>query len=155
MDVSIEMTGLDAVLAKLKEVEHDVRYKGGRYALRKAANVVRDTIIEGAKQLDDPSTQEEIAKNVAIRWSGKQFRTTGDLAFRVGLLGGARQQEQKGKPAPGGHTFYWRFLEFGTEKMPARPFVRTALSENVAKATQTFVAEYSKALDRAIKRAKK
>lgn len=153
MEVSLNVTGLDEVLAKLETVEYDVRYKGGRFALRKAANVVRDAVIAGALRLDDAATPESIAKNVAIRWSGKTFRRTGDLAFRVGILGGARAQEQKGAPAPGGHTFYFRFLEFGTQNMAARPFIRQALSSNAQKAATTFIQEYEKALDRAIKRA--
>lgn len=153
MEVSMDMTGLDAVLAKLETVEYDVRYKGGRFALRKAASVVRDAVIAGALRLDDAATPESIAKNVAIRWSSKTFRRTGDLAFRVGILGGARAQEQGGAPAPGGHTFYFRFLEFGTQNMAARPFIRQALSANAQKATTTFIQEYEKALDRAIRRA--
>lgn len=153
--VSFTLTGLDEVLQKLETVQHETQYKAGRFALRKAANVVRDTIKRGAERLDDPTTAEDVSKNIAIRWSGKQFRRTGDLAFRVGVLGGARQQEQKGAAAPGGHTYYWRFLEFGTSKMPARPFVRTALSENIQRASQEFVTHYGAALDRAIKRAGK
>jgi HK97 gp10 family phage protein len=39
--------------------------------------------------------------------------------------------------------------------MAARPFMRPALSENTAQATDIFVKEYEKAIDRAIKRAAK
>jgi hypothetical protein len=46
---------------------------------------------EAALRIDDPTTAEVIAKNVSVRWSSKRFNSTGDLAFRVGVLGGARQ----------------------------------------------------------------
>lgn len=155
MDVSVSLDGIDEVLKKFKLVDNETRYKSGRFALRRSANIVRDAMIEGAKRIDDPDTPEDISKNVAIRWGGRRFRRTGDLNFRVGLLGGARQQKQSGKEAPGGHTFYWRFIEFGTDKMPAQPFVRNALEDNIQKATDEFVKQYSRSLDRAIKRAKK
>jgi hypothetical protein len=39
--------------------------------------------------------------------------------------------------------------------MPAQPFMRNALADNVEAATAMFISEYDKALDRAIKRATK
>jgi HK97 gp10 family phage protein len=50
-------------------------------------------------------------------------------------------------------AFYWRFLEFGTSKMRARPFMRPALQENVGRATDVAVGELNKALDRLAKKA--
>lgn len=37
-----------------------------------------------------------------------------------------------------GDLFYGRFHEFGTVKMPARPFLRPALEENTARATEAI-----------------
>ena len=45
-----------------------------------------------------------------------------------------------------------RLYPFGTEKMPAQRFMRPALSDNVMKASDAFIAEYDKRLARAIKR---
>ena len=59
------------------------------------------------------------------------------------------------KTNPGGDTFYWRFIEFGTQKIGARPIMRPALTDNVTTATTEFVTHFSKALDRAIARARK
>lgn len=176
--VSFELTGLGPLLAKLDSVAQDVKYKGGRFALRKAANIVAAAAKKNALQIDDPVTAEEIAKNVAIRWSSRTFKSTGDLGFRVGILGGARQEDTakkqrrrardgatsldelgeiagKGKANPGGDTFYWRFVEFGTARSRAQPFMRRALSENITAATDEFIKQYEKGLDRAIKKAAK
>jgi HK97 gp10 family phage protein len=46
-------------------------------------------------------------------------------------------------------------LEFGTEKMAASPFMRKALADHISEVTNTFITEYEKAIDRAIKRAAK
>lgn len=156
-EIKFEIQGAEELLAKIKSVNNDLRYKGGRFALRKAANLVRDAAKANAEKLDDPATAEHIAENVAVRWSGRQFKATGDLAFRVGILGGARQTKDQGsgKQNPGGVTFHWRFLEHGTEKQRARPFMLPALTNNIDAATTEFAKSYNKAIDRALTRAAK
>lgn len=175
-----QLQGIDPLLEKFKILKDDIKLKGGRFALRKAANLVADQLRANAKSIDDPSTAEQIAKNVTVRFGSKRFKSTGDLMFRVGILGGARSQTREalrarkrrsiagiaslselgeiagaGSGNPGGDTFYWRFVEFGTEKTAARPFVRPALENSIDKATNEFISQYDKALARAIKRAKK
>lgn len=160
--LEFKLTGLEDLQAKLKEVAEDVRFKGGRFALRKAAQVVRDQARQNASRVDNPKTPEDIEKNIVERFSTKLFRRTGDIGFRVGVLGGALAPAEAvgevkgaGKGNPGGDTFYWRFLEFGTQKMPAQPFMRPAIEQTSQQATNEFVKQYDKALARAIKRAKK
>lgn len=161
-NLNFELEGLDSILGKFQEIEQDVKKRGGRFALRKAAQVVRDQARRNAEALDDPLTSNSIAENIVERWSSRRFKRTGDLGFRIGVLGGAMgaatavgELTGSGKNNPGGDTFYWRFLEFGTQDIPARPFMRRALSDNITKATSEFVNQYDKALDRAIRRARK
>ena len=164
-DVSFQLEGLDALLGKFEAITYDLKRKGGRTALRKAAKVVHDAAYKNALALDDPTTSKSIADNVSIRWSSKRFNRTGDLMFSVGVGGGARyantkENVRKGRVGEehlntGGNVFYWRFLEFGTQKMAARPFLRKALADNIEQATNTFVTAYEKAIDSAIKRAAK
>ena len=168
--VQFKLEGVDALQMKLKGLSNDLQYKGGRAALRKAANIVRDAAIAGAETIDDHATASHIAKNIVVRWSSKLFKQTGDLGFRIGVLGGARQTSQaykdlgiekgRGKDNPGGDTFYWRFIEFGVHNafgkgidIPARPFMRPALENNADKAISTFIEEWDKSIDRVLKRA--
>ena len=180
--VEFKLVGVEQLIATLNDVTYETKRKGGRAALRRAAVVVRDSAAANAKRLDDSATAEDISKNVVVRWSGRHFRRTGDPAFRVGVLGGARanitdQARKKterrrkrlgqtslgdlgeiagaGKGNPGGDTWYWRLLEFGTEKIEAQAPMRKAMEDNIDRATSTFIDEYQKALDRAIKRAEK
>ena len=157
--VTANVEGLEPLLARMDNISFDLRKKGGRFAWRKAANIIRDKARQNASQVNDPKTPEEIAANIVVRFSPKDFKRNGDLVFRVGVLGGARghaaasgEVAGKGKDNPGGDTYYWRFLEFGTINMPAQPFARRALSENIQAATNEFISQYNKALDRAIKR---
>lgn len=160
--VTLKIEGLDEVIAKTKSLSHDIQYKGGRFALRKAANLVADAAKKNADRVDDPGTAESIKENIAVRFSTRMFRSTGNVGFRVGVLGGARapatavgELKGAGSRNPGGDTFYWRFIEFGTESISARPFMRPALSQNVDNAIAEFVKQYGPAIDRALKRAKK
>ena len=56
------------------------------------------------------------------------------------------------KENPGGDTFYFRFLEFGTSKVPARPFLRPALNNNVDGVQDGFVTDFKDQLDKEIAR---
>ena len=155
-DVEFGIEGLEPLLAKLATVSYDIKRKGGRSALRKAAKLIADKAKEGASRIDDAATGRSIAANIGLRWNGRLFKRTGDLGFRVGVMHGAKIKA-KGNPDTGanGPTPHWRLLEFGTARMRAKPFMRAALSENLAAATSTFVTAYGKAIDSAIKRAAK
>jgi len=167
MSITVEshIEGLEALQSKLQTIGVDMQKKGGRAALRAAARVVRNKAIDGAQTIDDADSRESIAKNIVERWNGRVNKQSGgdDLAFRVGVLGGARDYSKQGeiktgknaKGNPGGDTFHWRFVEFGTEKMAAHPFMRPALESSGGDVVDTFVKEYDKALDRALRRAAK
>lgn len=151
--VTFDIDGLDEILKKFKNISDDLEYKGGRFALRKAAQVVRDAAKENARIIDDPETRADIEKNIVERWSTRTFKTTGDLKFRVGVMGGAGGSAKADTldGLPGGDTRHWRYLEFGTEKHRAQPFMRRALTDNINKAIQKFVSEYDKKLTRLTK----
>ncbi len=179
-DFSFKIQGLEALSVKLKVVSDDIKFKGGRFALRKAANLVRDIAIQNALKIDDPETAEKIAANIVVRFSSSTFKRTGNIMFRIGVLGGARSKSKDaqrsarrrrragvpsleslgeipgaGKANPGGDTFHWRFIEFGTSRSRAQPFMRRSLSENTAAATDEFVRQYDKALERALRKAER
>lgn len=149
------LNGVDSLLGKLEAIKDETKYKGGRYALRKAAQLVRDAAKQNAARLDDPDTGRRISDNIVERWNGREFKATGDLAFRVGVMHGAvipRDNRDQGAKGP---TPHWRLPEFGTEKMAATPFMSPALEQNIGAATNEFISQYEKAIDRAIKRAAK
>lgn len=155
--IEFSLTGLDSLLGKLEAVSYDVKRKGGRSALRKAAQVIRDKAKQNAERLDDPETAAKISANIVERWNGKLFKQTGDLGFRIGVMGGAggRKSGAEQSGLPGGDTRHFRYVEFGTEKTAAQPFLRPALEQSIGQATDVFVKEYEKAIDRAVKRAAK
>lgn len=152
---SVKMTGVEALSKKLQGLKYDMQRKGGRFALRKATQVIRKAAQQNAQRVDDSETGRSIAKNIVEKWNGRLNKRTGDLGFRIGVNQGAVLPKKGEKPdeAAGGPTPHWRLLEFGTEKMAARPFMVPAMTQNAQQATDVFVNEYSKAIDRALKKA--
>lgn len=159
MATNVTMTGVAELKAKLQAMSYETRKKGGRSALRRAAMVAVVAAQQRAQNLDDPRTSEVISKNIALRWNGRLNKMTGDLGFRIGVLGGSRDYSaygelttKKGSSNPGGDTFHWRFVEFGTERTAAKPFMRPAVEGNLQEMTDVFISNYTKAIDRAIAR---
>jgi len=146
-----EIAGLDEVQAKLRQLGNTRKAKNAATrASRKAMAVVRKAAIQNAKTLDNKGSQNKIWKNITIKAS----KTKGDLVMmKVGVKGGARHYV-KGMPSQtgdsGGDTFYWRFIEFGTATKPARPFLRSALNNNINQVQNDFADLYGAELDKEI-----
>lgn len=153
--VEVQITGLDELKATLEGVSYDTQRKGGRFALRKAAQVIREKAKANAMRLDDPETGRTIAANIAERWDGKFFRRTGgDMKSRIGVLGGSIRRATKGNPdtGAGGATPHAMLVELGTEHSRAQPYLRPAAEESVNQVVNTFVTEFDRHVERAIKR---
>jgi HK97 gp10 family phage protein len=157
VDFSVTMTGVDELAKKLEGLKYGLAKKGGRFALRKAAQVIRNQARQNAQSVDDSETGRSIAKNITEKWNGRLNKQTGDLGFRIGVNQGAVLPKKGEKPdeSAGGPTPHWRLLEFGTEKMAAHHFMVPAMEQSAQRATDVFIAEYVKAIDRALKRAGK
>lgn len=160
-DVEFKIEGLDALQKRLNAASDTLRRKAGRTALRKGANVIVAAARLKVSQNDDLDTPQNIAKNVFAQWNNRRFKTTGDLAFRIGVRGGAKNKAGSdsfkiggNRNNPGGDTWYWRFLEFGTKVAIAKPFLRPAMSENIQRVTETFTTALGAAIDRAVKAGK-
>lgn len=155
--LSYELTGLPELLGKLDGLEYDLQRKGGRFALRKAAQVLRDQARANAEKVDDPRSPANIAANIVERWSGRTFKRTGNMMFRIGVMGGAGGNKSSSDFAglPGQDTRHWRHLEFGTEKTPAQPIFRPVPNQAGQQAVDTFLREYTKKIDRALRQARK
>lgn len=146
-----EIKGLDGVLTKLRTLSPKLQKKGLVAAVRKGANIVRDDARNRAKAFDDPSTPKPIWREIVTRVNGRRGRQEGGVVMQVGVRGGARSdrstRSSNASNDSGSNVFYWRFLEFGTSKMAAQPFMRPALESNTEKATDAIVTELKRQLD--------
>lgn len=151
-----EIHGLDAIQAKLSKLPERLGRNAMRRSLRKGANIIRDAARSNARRYDDPSTPENIAKNIVSQNGGRKMeRQLGGPVVRVGVLGGAKKKkgESGGKANPGGETWYWRLLEFGFtlpsgKHYPAQSFMRRAAAEKSGAAMDAIVSAMSTELDK-------
>lgn len=144
--VEFRIEGLDAALRNMRELGPKLRRKGLRRAVSRGARIVRRAAVEGAKRVDDPKTPSKIWQNVGMQYSARDSKAEGGVVYRVGIRGGARATTEPG--GRGGVTFHWRFLEFGTSKMAAKPFFRQALASNVERVTSEVVKALDKEMDK-------
>lgn len=161
-----EITGLDEVQAKLRILGNKRKAKNAaNRASRKAMNIVKDAARKNAKSIDDKDSPNKIWKNIVV----KAGKTKGyeKVTMKVGVRGGARKYGTNAdnrragrigrtyatggsKKNPGGDTWYWRFLEFGSSTNDAKPFLRPALNNNKDAVQQEFARAYGEELDKEI-----
>lgn len=151
--MAYEIEGADEIMRKLRLLPERVARNAMRRALRKGANVIRDAARNNAKRFDDPESKEQIWKNVTTQGGGRKMeKQLGGPVMRVGVMGGAKARRNAGggKAAPGGDTWYWRLLEFGTSKMRAQPFLRPAAAEKAGTAFDKIISSMQTELDKEV-----
>lgn len=140
-----KIEGADEIIKKLRALPPKLQDAAGKRSARRAMSIVRAAARAGIARLDDPTTSENISRNVYLQQSRRQSARVGGVVMRVGILGGARKGGGGG--GPGGDTYYWRFIELGTEKKAARPFLRPALETNYERVAATLIDELNHELD--------
>jgi HK97 gp10 family phage protein len=154
MAEDFSLIGIESLSRTIAYLQKDMKNKIAWAATRKGANFVAAKAREGAKKIDNPKTVENIEKNIAVRRNNKRHKATGDIAMRVGVLGGAggNNPTEDFQDLPGKDTRHWRFEELGSENNVARPFLRPALQNHVSEVINIITTELEKGIDRAVKR---
>lgn len=142
--VTVKLEGVDALNKALAEATKQIRTKAVRSALRKAGQVISKEAKQAAPVLSAPTKTRKpgtVKKAIAVRAS-KFARQAGNegVFINVRPLRGSRQKTlgKAGAKNPN-DPFYWRFLEFGTAKMKARPFLSPAAESKGNEAIKTFM----------------
>lgn len=128
---TVQVKGLDELKRKLADVPKALRKRVLRNALAAGAREVRDVAKRNAPTLSLGSALKApyrkpntIKQAIRVRTS-KADRKAGDVGVFVNVRPaktGARGAKNPNDP------FYWRWLEFGTRKMSARPFLQKSIS---------------------------
>lgn len=126
-------------------------------ALQQGAKIVKAAAVAGAMKFTDPKDPMHVYQQIQVYTSASLGKANGGVALQVGVKGGAmiyrnnksnRQKGRVGKSYMGpGNVYYWRFLEFGTSKMKAQPFMRPALANNIEPVTDAIVSGINDGID--------
>lgn len=147
--------GLDDVLAKLKALPPEIVSKSGgpvKTALRKGAKVIADEAVRNIRRVTQPEEGEGyvptgfLAKSVVVRRDPKPQRSGANERYRVLLSRKKYPGRKLGTIATG------RYLEFGTEKQPAEPWMGPAYISKRQQALDTVVRELNAGIDRIVRK---
>lgn len=158
--VDMNVTGLDGVLEVLQQLPPEVvSTRGGPVvrALRKAAVVIKEqaqaTVVRRTGALANAlmvSRGRRLAGGAKgeryIVWMGKFRRKYANTRKNrnAGLVGKRYEVD--------GPQFYGRFLEYGTSKMSAKPFLRPAVAARGQQAINVFERELRAGVDAVVRK---
>jgi HK97 gp10 family phage protein len=158
--MATKLQGTDDVLRKMRALPVKLQKKALNASLRKGAAIVKKAAVARAQRFDDPHTPMKVYKEIVVRTNAKAGLRAGGAMVQVGVMGGAKRykntKENRRKKRVGGsyegpgNVYYWRFLEFGTAKMKAQPFMRPALADNADSAISAIVSELNAQLDKMV-----
>jgi len=115
--VTMQIEGLKELAEKLHAMGPDIARNALKGAVGSAARLIRDEA--KATNPDDTGRTDRALYAKLIKEESSAHQAT----YKVGVRSGGRER-RKNRDA-----FYWRFIEFGTSKMPARPFMRPAFEK--------------------------
>jgi len=132
----VKIEGLADMESAMRVLTQDLRRKVSRKALREAARPIvqaakaQAPVLKGEHPYRLPGTVKRSIRVVSSKVYRGQSGEYGVFvtAFKRRSLGGKRSARNPFDP------FYWRFLEFGTKKMAARPFMVPAFEAKKSEA---------------------
>lgn len=152
--LQLKLEGVDALKAALADVSDKIRTRAVRGALREAGRVIQAAARVAAPVLAVPTarrTPGTVRKNIVVRAS-RFARRQGDEGVYVNVRGirGKARVARLGKAgaANPNDPYYWRWLEFGTRKMRARPFLGPSAASKGEEAIRTFMARVVPQIER-------
>ena len=122
--VTVRVTGMKELAAKLQSFGPKLARNGLRAAVSAGAEVIRKDV-QARAPVDEGTLRRAVYKK-QIREESNNTKQT----FYVGVRSGKKYQKKKQD------AWYWRFLEFGTKYIAARPFVRPAFESKKNEAVE-------------------
>lgn len=157
VDLNITVTGLRELLAEMQVLPEKIQGKAMRHALHAGAKVVKEAARNHHPWQDDTG----FLRSAIVQFNAKKSDHPYSEQVRIGVLkrrskrpskqfAAARSRKQRKQKAIG-VPYYWRFLEFGTSRMSAKPFMRPAFESNKSQALELINATMRAEIDRAVK----
>lgn len=158
--VTTTVTGLRELGQSFAKLKDEMQRKVARKAVRAAANLVRDTaranvdarglVLTGAMR--DSLAAHRLSK--ASKFAGREVWAVGVPKIKKKYVNNLKNR-RAGKAGwtwakmydVDSPAYYWKFLEYGTVKYAATPFLNPALESNVGRATDKMADVIREAID--------
>lgn len=153
MATVVKITGLDGVLDTLKALPAEVVSKRGgpvKSALRKGSLVIlrqaKLNLARSTESLGEDDTSTGLLQKNLVATRGKP--PPGENGERYLIRVKRKKYIRRGATVTTQQTAEW--LEYGTEKQPAEPWLRPAFNATAQQAITTTVTELRKGIDRIV-----
>jgi HK97 gp10 family phage protein len=150
--LSVTIRGTEALVKQLEKLKAELAVKVLAQAGRKAFQPV----LEAAKAMA-PRDSGALADSIKIK---VEKPSSGDTVLRVGLKIGASRLAKQARVAAAAFgeaqskelppARRWHFVELGTSKMAAHPFLRPALEQNADEVVRMLTVELQKSIRKAV-----
>lgn len=161
MQSHVEVQGLNELRQRLKALPAKLQGPPARNALHAGAKVIKDTAKGTTAWTDDSG----FLRQHIVQFSAKKSETPYDAEVRVGVL----KRRRKGKRTKAQikalvrrnrrqkkdfvTPYYWKYLEFGTSRMGAKPFMRPAFESSKQSAVDRIAEALRSQIDKAAAKA--
>lgn len=158
--VEMKIDGLKELDEALKKLPIELQKKELRAAVAKSSNILKKEVIAKA-----PVNTGRLRDNV-YRFYAKNQSDSGRATYIVGVRNGKKKRYVRSRKnyrlgragqsyVTDGDAFYWKFIEFGTKKMPARPFIRPAFDGKKTEIIESIKLSLAKSIRKIANRYKK
>jgi HK97 gp10 family phage protein len=157
--VTVKIKGLNELHRALLQLPIEVQGNPLRAAVAAGARLIQKEAIDQAEKYHDTGTLE---KNIVIMRSRR--RSIGRSEYAVGVKRVKRAYANTAKNRRAGRVgkkysaegdaFYWRFLEFGTSKMPKKPFLVPAFESKKMASIEVIKTKLASAIFKAASKLK-
>ena len=141
---TVHIEGLAELDRALRELPLRIANRGLRTSVYAGAKVIRDEARarapKAAQSLGPKQPPPGTLKRSVIMKHIRELSSGGRQTFYVMVRHGKKYQKQGKRGTLSQDAWYWRFLEFGTRKMAARPFLRPALESRRREAVDAIKA---------------
>jgi HK97 gp10 family phage protein len=153
IDFSIDVKGLRELDVQLRALPEKVAGQALAASVSAGARAIRDEAIQRAPVRTGAMKAQIFTKRVR---TGSQFEKLSIVGVRGGKAKYANNKANRRAGRAGkeyenaGATYYWRFVEFGTRKMAAHPFLRPAFDAKQQEAITVITERLDNLIQKAI-----
>ena len=147
----VQILGLSELMRTLEKLPKEIASKSGgpvKQALFQAAKLIR----EDASRRAPMGKTGNLKRAVRMR----RYRNPKSRGYSEAYIIDVRtgKKPKKGQKARPNQAYYWRWVEFGSKKQKAQPFLRPAFEANKEAAVRKFQEVFRRKIDLAVRKAK-
>lgn len=143
----VKIDGVAQLRERMKGLPYAVQKQVIQPAVRYGANIIAEQARAIVRNIDDPTTGRQIARNIVVKYRSKLSKRYQGVVYSIGVEY-PRGRMPKGNPDDGVNTSHWHLVELGTEKMRAQPFLVPAAVMRAQDVSQAIAERAAKRLEK-------